>query len=98
MDKTILKYDKSVRDAQISFYRIQNEFNEYYSLPQVQISPINNKFKFILGLNFICSSKGNMLINSNYGYIFQKNMSPQLNLSFSSSTKSRYAIRVACRA
>lgn len=76
MNKTILKYDKSVRDAQISFYRIQNDFNEYYPLPQVQISPINNKFKFILGLNLICSSKGNMLINSNYVTFFKRTCHP----------------------
>lgn len=34
IDGTGLKYDKCIRDLQISFYTVENAFDEYYPLPQ----------------------------------------------------------------
>ena len=42
------------------------------SLTTVRVSPINYKLKFNLGLNFRCSSKWNMLNNSNYVTFFKR--------------------------
>lgn len=36
------------------------------------VSRINYKYEFILGLNFVCSSKGGILINCNYVTFFKR--------------------------
>lgn len=83
MDGIRLKYDRCVRDAQISFYTIENDFSEYYPLPQVWASPINHKFKFILRLNFIRRRKGSMLVNSNYVSLFKRTVVNLTDFCFS---------------
>ena len=79
-----LIFTKCLRDSQISFLT-PNDHIGWYPLPQTWLSPIKHSFKFLLGVNFIRSHKGGLLL-IRYFFSFFKRVSftPTLSQQLSS--------------
>lgn len=65
-----LHIDEGLRDAHI-FFLSSDDKEEWYPLPQTWLSPVNHRFEFLIGLNFICANFGGLIMTFDYISFFK---------------------------
>ena len=84
-DGTKQTYTHCINGAQISFHHLgsQDQHIEWFPLPQVWIGNSRQNHPFILGLNFILSLQGGMLISQHNISFFKRTVHSSFNSRFS---------------